>query len=75
MRFEQNPKFGHASRYKPFKKGRSGKQGAALRHTLDDVAHQQMSRVLGTEEKDEEETKEPMLGRSNSRNGLSSPGS
>ena len=35
---------------------------------------QQISRVLGTEEEDEEEMNEPML-RSNSRNGLNSPGS
>ena len=45
-----------------------------LRHTMDEVA-QQISRVLGTEEEDEEEMNEPMLGRSNSRNGLNSPGS
>jgi hypothetical protein len=41
---------------------------------MDEVA-QQISRVLGTEEEDEEEMNEPMLGRSNSRNGLNSPGS
>jgi hypothetical protein len=40
--------------------------------TMDEVA-QQISRVLGTEEEEEEEMNEPML-RSNSRNGLNSPG-
>lgn len=40
---------------------------------MDEVA-QQISRVLGAEEEEEEEMNEPML-RNNSRNGLNSPGS